>query len=202
MSEPQRVVYVVDDDQDVLEAIADLVDSVGIEAKIYNSPTAFLAEFDPSWTGCLILDIRMPGMSGTDLQAELQRRNCMLPIIFLTGHGDIPMAVGAMRAGALDFMPKPFRESELLESIELAFQRQQTIADKQALSSSIARRIERLTPREKEVMDRIVQGHSSKVIAIDLNLSPRTVEAHRAHIMEKMQARSLADLVRTAMLSE
>jgi FixJ family two-component response regulator len=144
----------------------------------------------------------MPGMSGTDLQAELQRRNCMLPIIFLTGHGDIPMAVEAMRAGALDFMPKPFRESELLDSIELAFQHQHKIVDKYALYTSIAKRIDNLTPREKDVMNRIVEGQSSKVIAINLSLSPRTVEAHRAHIMEKMQTRSLADLVRTVMLSE
>ena len=189
-------VFVVDDDQAVRDSLADLVDSIGLASKTFSTAQAFLKQCTCDDCGCLVLDIRMPGMSGLELQKELVRRNNMLPVIFITGHGDIPMAVNAMRQGAQDFIQKPFREQELLDCIYLAFE---TSTKKQAAQLeclSVKERVHALTPRETEVMNMIVAGNSNKVIAIDLCLSQRTIEVHRSNVMEKLKVRSLADLVR------
>ena len=196
MTDTSPIVYIVDDDDEVRESLADLVDSVGLKAETFANAPAFLAAYSPEQVGCVVLDIRMPGMSGLDLQQELSERGSTLPIIFISGHGDIPMAVEAMRRGAVDFIEKPYRDQDLLDRINAAVEVGQKRQSDQAELAVIERRFETLTPREREVMELIVQGHANKVIAIDLGLSQRTVEVHRARVMEKMEVRSLAQLVR------
>lgn len=199
MNEQQPTVYIVDDDDAVRDSLADLVDSVGLPTREFASAQAFLEAYDPNRSGCLVLDIRMPGMSGLDLQDRLCDLQSSLPIIFITGHGDIPMAVRAMQRGAVDFIQKPFRDQELLDRINQALEKgTQTLALQEA-RNEVSDRIHSLTHREREVMEMIVEGRANKVIAIDLGLSQRTVELHRARVMEKMHARSLADLVRMVM---
>ena len=196
MSDKSLTVFIVDDDHAVRDSLADLIDSVGLNTETYPSAQDFLTDYTPDRCGCLVLDIRMPGMSGLELQDELVRRGASLPIIFITGHGDIPMAVQAMRLGAYDFIQKPFREQELLDRINKALE---SGIEKRLLQleyQTVKAHIQTLTPREKEVMDMIVTGKPNKVIAIDLGLSQRTVEVHRANVMDKLQVHSLADLVR------
>jgi len=189
-------VFVVDDDSAVRDALKLLLRSVGHPVETYGSGQDFLDGYPDDQPGCLVLDIRMPGMSGLELQQQLNTRHSLLPIIFITGHGDVPMAVEAMQAGAMDFIQKPFRDQDLLDRINQALDKD--ASNRAALSerNAIRKRLETLTPREREVMDLVVDGKANKVIAGDLNLSQRTVEIHRARVMEKMQATSLAHLVR------
>lgn len=199
MREQTPTVFVVDDDDAVREAVRLLLRSVGQAVETFHSPRAFLERFDPARPGCALLDIRMPEMSGLELQEALAERHALLPIIFITGHGDVQIAVRAMQAGALDFVEKPFNDQQLLERVNRALSLDTRNREALARREAIAERRERLTPREREVMQRIVEGQPNKVIAIELGLSERTVELHRAKVMEKMQASSLAVLVRMAM---
>ena len=198
MTSEQATVFVVDDDDAVRDSLMDLVDSVGLNAEEFASAQAFLDSYDEKRPGCLVLDIRMPGMSGLDLQDRLSDIGSVLPIIFITGHGDIPMAVRAMQRGAVDFIQKPFRDQELLDRINIALEKGNQSFAVQEQMEEFATRLSSLTQREREVMEMIVNGKANKVIAIDLGLSQRTVELHRARVMEKMKARTLADLVRMA----
>jgi len=189
-------VFIIDDDAAVRDSIRLLVRSIGLPAEIYPSGKAFLADFDPHRPGCLVLDVRMPGMSGLDVQKRLLERQATIPIIFITAHGDVPMAVEAVKAGALDFVQKPFRDQDLIDRIQEALQRDADIRSQQADGDEIRQRVASLTAREREVMQMVVDGSANKVIAYDLGLSERTVEIHRARVMEKMQAESLPHLVR------
>ncbi len=189
-------VFIVDDDEEVRDALQLLMQSIGLNAKTYDSAQSYLDNFDANSPGCLVLDVRMKGMSGLALQSHLSSFDLHPPIIIITGHGDISMAVQAVQAGAVDFLEKPFNEQSLLESIYKAIEidaEQRGVACKKA---EIQERIERLTQREKEVMEEVVAGKRNKVIAYDLNISQSTVEAHRAKVMEKMEASSLSDLMR------
>ena len=199
MTEYIPTVFLVDDDEAVRDSLGLLMKSVALNSQPYPSADAFLAEFDPDCPGCLVLDIRMPGMSGMELQQKLIEMRAILPIIFITGHGDIPMAVEAMQRGAVDFIPKPFRDHELLDRINKALADDQENRSTLLEREEVEERIKKLTPREKEVLDLVVQGKANKVMAGDLDVSQRTVEIHRSRVMEKMQARSLAQLVRMVM---
>jgi FixJ family two-component response regulator len=190
------VVYVIDDDDGMRRALSLLLSTVGYKTLVFATPSDFLAHFDPDTHGCLVLDIRMPGMSGLELQQHLNRTGSMLPVIFITGHGDVPMAVQAMKEGAFEFIQKPFRDQDLLDRINHALQQDAESRNNLARRADVVRRLETLTPRERQVMDMVVDGSANKVIAIDLNLSERTVEIHRAKVMEKMGARSVAHLVK------
>lgn len=199
---PEPKVVIVDDDEGVRDSLGMLLESVGLSYRLYSNAAELLEEIDGSLRGCLVLDIRMPGMSGLELQAELRRREILLPIIFITGHGDIGMAVKAMRLGALDFIPKPYHEQELLDRIHEALaydasNRQQIYDHGQLLA-----RIGTLTERERQVFDRVAAGQANKVIAQDLCVSERTVEVHRSQVMKKLGARTLADLVRMHLEAE
>jgi two-component system response regulator FixJ len=190
------IVYVIDDDDGMRKALSLLLSTVGYKTLVFASPGDFLAHFDPDIHGCLVLDIRMPGMSGLELQQHLNRTGSMLPVIFITGHGDVPMAVQAMKEGAFEFIQKPFRDQDLLDRINHALQQDAESRNNLARRADVVRRLETLTPRERQVMDMVVDGSANKVIAIDLTLSERTVEIHRAKVMEKMGARSVAHLVK------
>jgi FixJ family two-component response regulator len=200
--EPKPTVFIVDDDAAVRDSLGLLLRSMGLPVETFESARAFLDAGRDSRQGCLVLDIRMPGMSGLELQLELVARHSLLPIIFITGHGDVPMAVEAMQAGAVDFIQKPFRDQDLLDRINQALEKDALGRRMLAERAQIRRRLETLTPREREVLAMIVAGKANKVIAGDLNLSQRTVEIHRARVMEKMGAHSLAHLVRMAMQVE
>ena len=201
MTKDKPIVYVVDDDSAVRDSLRMLLKSVGLDCQTFESATAFLDGFEVGHHACLVADIRMPGMSGLDLQTELNRRQVHLPLVFITGHGDVPMAVDAMKAGALDFIEKPFRDQDLLDRINQALAEDQDWRQKGEQTQAILQRIETLTPREKEVMNRVVRGDANKVIAFDLGVSQRTVEIHRARVMQKMGVRSLAQLVRMASMA-
>jgi RNA polymerase sigma factor (sigma-70 family) len=190
------VVMVVDDDAGVRNAMRILLKSVGIDATLYASAQEFLAAWQPSQPGCLVLDIRMPGMSGLELQQQLNLRGAVVPVIFMTGHGDIPMAVEAMQHGAFDFLQKPFRDQDLLDRIQRAIARDAERRQSLGEHTRIRSHLESLTAREREVLDLMVKGKQNKQIAQDLGVSPRTVEIHRARVMEKMDAHSVAELVR------
>ena len=196
MNDSPPTIFVVDDDDAVRDSLSDLIDSVGLAVATYPSAHEFLGVYDNARRGCLVLDIRMPGMSGLELQDRLNERGSTLPIVFITGHGDVPMAVEAMKRGAVDFIQKPFRDQELLDRINLALEQNRRRRDAEETKQDIAERIATLTRREREVMDMVIQGKANKVIAIDLGLSQRTVEVHRSHVMDKMKARTLAELVR------
>ena len=201
-AEIKPVIHVVDDEPDVRDALAMLVRSVGYRAQTYPNADEFLARYRPEHAGCLLADVRMPGMSGLELQERLSREDPALPAIIMTGHGDVPMAVRAMKAGAFDFIEKPFNDQVLLDRLAEAIAQARRSGDTAAGRRLAAARYAQLTPREREVMAGIVAGRLNKLIADDLGLSVRTVEIHRAHIMEKMQASSLSALVRMAMLLE
>lgn len=202
MTAPDPTVFVVDDDEAVRDSLSLLIRSVGLEVESYESAAAFLEDLDSERPGCLVLDVRMPGMSGLELQDRLLQQGTALPVIFITGHGDVPMAVRAMRAGAVDFIEKPFNDQDLLDRIQLALKRQAEERESLEERQQIDRRLGRLTPREAEVMELLVAGSANKQIAARLGLSQRTVEIHRANIMRKMEADSLADLVRMAIVAE
>jgi FixJ family two-component response regulator len=196
MNDNNRMVFIVDDDDAVRESLGFLMKSIGIESRGFSSATEFLEFYDDEIVGCLVLDIRMPGMSGLELQDRLNEINAILPIIFITGHGDVPMAVEALKKGALDFIQKPFRDQDLIDRINHALDQDHDSRSILSQKREILDRIDELTSREKEVMDLVVQGSPNKIIAADLDVSQRTVEIHRSRVMEKMQARSLAQLVR------
>jgi FixJ family two-component response regulator len=189
-------IFVVDDDSAVRDALKLLLRSVGQPVETFGSAQEFLDAYAEDRPGCLVLDIRMPGMSGLELQQKLNEKHSILPIIFITGHGDVPMAVEAMQAGAVDFIQKPFRDQDLIDRINQALEKDGSNRAALGERNDIRRRLETLTPREREVLDLVVHGKANKVIAGDLKLSQRTVEIHRARVMEKMQASSLAHLVR------
>jgi two-component system response regulator FixJ len=189
-------VFVVDDDSAVRDALRFLMRSVGLTVEAFSSAAEFLDAYRDDRAGCLVLDIRMPGMTGLELQDKLIERRSILPIIFITGHGDVPMAVEAMQAGAMDFIQKPFRDQDLLDRIHQAIDKDAKTRQSLGELAAIRMRLASLTPREREVMDLVVHGKANKVIAGDLDLSQRTVEIHRARVMEKMEASSLAHLVR------
>lgn len=190
------IVYVVDDDHGVRDSLKLLLRSVGLQCETYESAPAFLKAYRRGKVDCLVADIRMPGMSGLDLQQALIDQKADIPIIFITGHGDVPMAVNAMKHGAMDFLQKPFRDQELLDRVNGALEQARDSFEEHLEIDEIRRRLEALTPRESEVMEMVVQGSANKVIAMDLGVSQRTVELHRARVMRKMKVRSLAELVR------
>lgn len=200
MSDSEPTVFVVDDDEPVRDAISLLLDTVDIRHECFETAAAFVAGYGDARSGCLVLDIRMPGMSGLELQDHLIASNDPLPIIFITGHGDIPMAVEAMKKGAVDFIRKPFRDQELLDRIQEALSRDAESREHHADLEAVRNRADSLTPREKEVFLRVAEGQANKVVAIDLEISERTVEIHRSQVMQKMAARNLADLVKMKIL--
>lgn len=195
-TEQAPTVFIVDDDPAIRFAMQALMDSVNIQHEIFGSANEFLETVPDQRPGCLVLDIRMPGLGGLELQQELIEHDNTLPIIFITGHGDVPMAVEAMQKGAVDFIQKPFRDQDLLDRITEALKTDKDRREEQQKHAEVATRVERLTNREHEVFDLVVTGKPNKVIAYELGVSQRTVEIHRARVMEKMQARSLADLVK------
>lgn len=195
MVEAKPTVFIVDDDHGVRESVRILMRSIGVESEAFSSADEFLRSYDPDKPGCLVLDVRMPGMSGLELQERLASLGSTLPIIFVSAHGDIPMAVEAIKAGASDFVQKPFRDQKLIDRVQEAFADNARARQKIWDRSRIAERMASLTPREREVMEMVVDGKANKVIAIDLGLSQRTVEIHRARVMSKMEANSVPQLV-------
>lgn len=195
MNDQQPTVFVVDDDPGVGDAISLLLRSVGLRTRVFTSASEFLAAHDPEAAGCLVLDVRMPGMSGLDLQERLREMGSWLPIIFVTAHGDVPMAVDAMKAGAIDFVQKPFRDQDLLDKIHEALEVDARLRSDRIDREEINTRLESLSPREREVLDLMVEGKPNKAIALALGISQRTVEIHRARVMEKMEVRSISVLV-------
>jgi len=196
MNQGLPIVFVVDDDAAVRNSLRLLVKSVGLTATALASAQEFLASYDPLQPGCLVLDVRMPGMSGLELQQRLNLRGAVLPVIFITGHGDVPMAVEAMQHGAFDFLQKPFRDQDLMDRIQRALEKDRANRAELGKRSHIREQHETLTPREREVLALVASGKANKVMAADLGVSQRTIEIHRARVMEKMGASSLAHLVR------
>jgi two-component system, LuxR family, response regulator FixJ len=192
-------ILIVDDDADVRDSLRALLESAGFQVRDFDSAKGVLTDATLAQGACLIADIRMPDMDGLALQEELVNRRVGLPVIIVTGHGDVPLAVRAMKAGAVDFIEKPFDDELLLQSIKRALTRGKENRDQVSLAQTAAARIALLTDRERQVLERLVAGQPNKVIAYELDISPRTVEIHRAHVMEKMQARSLSDVVRLAL---
>ena len=197
----EPIVFVVDDDQAMRNSLKWLIESVGMQVETYASASEFIDSYYPGRAGCLLLDVRMPGMSGLELQAYLSRQEIRIPIVIITGHGDVSMAVRAMKAGAVDFIEKPFNDQALLDSIRNALDFDEQQRSLQAQRAEIAARLAQLTPREHEVMEMVTEGRSNKEIAAELGVSAKTVEAHRARVMDKMQADSLAELVRMALIA-
>ena len=188
-------VHIVDDEEPIRDSIAMLLRSAGLRSRQYEDPHAFLATYRADEPGCLVLDVRMPRMTGLELQRELNLRGWTLPVIFVTGHGDVPMAVEAMRDGAIDFLQKPFSDEALIHRVSKALEQDQRARDQAVDREGLTERLEALTPREREIAGRIVAGQANKVIAIELQLSERTVELHRARAMQKMKVRGVAQLV-------
>ena len=195
MIAPQPVVYVIDDDEPVRESLSWLISSIDLNVKTYPSATAFLEDCDQVQTGCLITDIRMPGLSGLDLQIELNERGIDIPIIVISGHGDVQTAVRAMKAGAFDFIEKPFNDQLLLDLVNRAVTHSLAASEAHSQQVGLLARRDSLTPRERQVLDLIAKGEPNKSIGHKLEISDKTVEAHRAKVMSKMQATSLAELV-------
>ena len=198
MTDDEPTVFVIDDEASVRDALALFLDSEGLSVKSYGTAQDFLSEYQPYFHGCMIVDIRMPGMSGLELQDALNDKGVDLPIIFLTGHGDVPMSAKAFKAGAVDFKEKPFNDEDLLESIRDAIVKDRTSRQLKRRGAGLVMRFSRLTPREKQVMKGVVAGKPNKVIAKELGVSPRTIDIHRSRVMQKMGARTLPDLVTMA----
>jgi FixJ family two-component response regulator len=192
-------VFVVDDDDSVRGSLRFLLRSMGLESRAFGSAQDFLAAYDPTQPGCLVLDVRMPGMSGLELQQELNLRGAIIPVIFITGHGDIPMAVEAMQHGAHDFLQKPFRDEVLIERVRRALAKDAEARAALEEHKSIRSRLDSLTPRERQVLTLMARGKPNKIIAHELSVSQRTIEIHRARVMKKSGASSLAELVRMVM---
>lgn len=199
---PSATVFVVDDDPAMRESLRWLIESVGLQVKTFPTAQEFLTKYESDKPGCLVLDVRMPGLSGLDLQQELSKRAISLPIIMITGYAEVPMAVRALKAGAIDFIEKPFSDQVLLDRIQQAIESDREARRERAGRTEFSMLLSRLTPREREVMELVVAGKPNKVIAAELGLSPKTVEVHRARVMEKMQVDSLAELVRLNLLSQ
>lgn len=199
---PEATVFVIDDDQAVRDSLGMLLRSMKIQCRLFAAAQEFLDAYQSDWRGCIVLDIRMPGMSGLELHRALTEQQLSMPVIFVTGHGDVPMAVEAMHNGAFDFIQKPYRDQDLLDRINQAMSWDEMHRYEEVRKRDLQERFDTLTPREREVMECVVQGLANKVIAMDLDLSQRTVEIHRARVMEKMRARSLAELVRMSMVMQ
>jgi FixJ family two-component response regulator len=198
MNETLPIVFVVDDESAVGVSIKRLLHSVGLEARHFSSASEFLRANRPDAPGCIVLDVRLPDLSGLDLQQELAKANVDLPVIFVTGHADIPMTVRAMKAGAVEFLTKPFREQELLEAVQRAISRHRQTRDQRASMRVLQSRYELLTPREREVYPLVAGGLLNKQVAAELNASEKTIKVHRGQLMQKMEAHSLSDLIRMA----
>jgi two-component system response regulator FixJ len=194
-------VHIVDDDPSIQRSLRRLLESVGLMVECYNTAHEFIERHDPNAPGCLLLDVRMPGLSGLELQDHLRSEGCVLPIIFVTGYGDVPMTARAMKAGAIDFLQKPFNDQELLEAIERALARNSQARREQAERGKVQSRLRLLTPREREVLARVVAGKTNKEIAAEFGITEKTIKVHRARVMEKMEADSLAQLVVLAQLA-
>ncbi|TQV75927.1 response regulator FixJ [Denitrobaculum tricleocarpae] len=197
----KRKLYIVDDDEAVRDSLQILAESYDYAPEVFESGTAFLGVAEQLGSGCVLLDVRMPDIDGLEIQARLAKTNPGLAVIIITGHGDVPMAVKAMRAGAFDFIEKPFTDDALMESLQRAWAQHRDAAEsrEQNSDSEILERIEALTPRERDVLDQLIIGRPNKIIAYELGISPRTVEVHRARVMDKMKAKSLSHLVRMAL---
>ncbi len=198
MSESPPTVFVIDDDASLRQALKSLIRSVGLRVELFGSADEFLKSKPPGAPGCLVLDVRLPGQSGLDFQKELAKTGIHIPVIFITAHGDIPMSVRAMKAGAIEFLTKPFRDQELLDAIQVALERDRAARQQLSEISGLRERFESLTAREKELLPLIVSGRLNKQIAADIGTSEITVKVHRASVMRKMRADSFADLVRIA----
>jgi len=199
LKESAPVVFIVDDDEAVRDSLRLLLKSVGLNPMTLASAHEFLNVYHADQPGCVVLDVRMPQMSGLEVQEQLNLRGAIVPVIFITGHGDIPMAVEAMQAGAFDFLQKPFRDQDLIDRIQRALAKDRANRDALNQRGQIRERLESLTPREREVLTLVIAGKQNKIMAADLKVSQRTVEIHRARVMEKMGATSLAQLVRMMM---
>lgn len=202
MTRMEATVFIVDDDEAIRQSLTLLMKSVGIKANAYPSALEFLDAYDPTQPGCLVVDVRMPGMSGLDLQQHLANQRIAIPIIIITGHGDVPMAIRAMKRGAVDLIEKPVNDQLLLDRIRVCLEMDAEARSEKQLRVSVATRLQRLSPREWQVMEMMVVGKSSKDIAQALGISRKTVDVHRAHILEKAQVKSLAELVRMAIVAE
>jgi len=198
MSQAESTVFIVDDDAQVRESLKDLIRSVGLRVELFASAQEFLRAQHPDAPTCLVLDVRMPGLSGLDLQKQASEAGLEIPIIFITGHGDIPMTVRAMKAGAIEFLSKPFRDQDLLDAIQQALERSRKAREQQAVTKELRRRFASLTSRQREVMERVVAGLINKETGAELGISEKTVKIQRHQVMEKMGARSLPELVRMA----
>jgi len=200
MTEPR--VHIVDDDEAMRDSLKWLLESRGLKVELYPSAESFLQAYNNGSCGCLVLDVRMPGMSGLDLYRQLQAQASTLPVIFITGHGDVPMAVSALKKGAADFIEKPFNDQDMLGLIESCMKQDRAAAARRAENASVAQRLDSLTQREREVLGLIVGGRLNKQIADDLGISIKTVEVHRSRVMEKMGANSVAELVQLVLKSQ
>ena len=195
---PSHTVFMVDDDEAVRKAISRLLRSAGIASAVFASPSEFLAQYNPDMPGCLVLDMAMPDLDGLQLQTALTEKGCILPIIFLTGHGDVSKSVRAMKQGAFDFLSKPAKDKDLLTAVRAAFERDTVVRQERAKLFEIRARLDALTPREREVLEHVVSGKLNKQIAGDLGITEATVKMHRAHVMAKMKVQSVAELARLA----
>lgn len=197
-----QIVYVVDDDPDVRESIMFMLENEGLSVAGFEDPRALLDHVNEKSAGCLVLDVRLPHMDGLQLLEALRARSVNMPVVFISGHGDIPMAVRAVQAGALDFLEKPFRDEQLLEKVRNGLELERSEHEHAAERAAIEKRLEKLTPREREVMEGMLKGKLNKLIADDMNVSVRTVEVHRAHVLEKLGARNSSDMVRMVLSTE
>jgi FixJ family two-component response regulator len=198
MTELPPIVFVIDADVSIRDALRSLIGSVGLRVEFFSSPLEFLQAERSDVTSCLVLDVRLPGKSGLDFQRELAEGNILIPIIFVTSHGDIPMSVRAMKAGAIDFLTKPFRDQDLVDAVQVGLERDRTRRQRQAETTMIRGRLESLTPRERAVLRLVVSGLLNKQIAAEIGTTEATVKVHRSQLMKKMGARSMPDLVRMA----